>query len=470
MRMSKVCAVALIGLISASAAQAQTDIKAADIPAAKAYEELGYTMGVQAFIWGYPLWQAEQSRRAMTAVTAPQGFRAPTNEYFRGDRLADPTDKEVVSPNNDTLYSGSWLDLRNEPMVLHLPDYAGRYYSVEIVDAYTNNVAYISQRRDGFKAQTVAFVAPGWTGKIPDGIRRIDVPTPTTFVVIRSGVDGPEDIKNVKALEDQIAFVPLSKWGQTYVPPPTVPIVPPKSYAGPLAFWQELGDLVVANPPPEHDNGLFGLFKDIGLTRNGFDATNINPDILRGLERAHDVGLANAMLTNRNDGQTVNGWLFRRQFTGSYFGTSYLLRAGIAFGGLFSNDQAEAVYPVTHKDINGKQLDGSNNRAYAIRFEKGGLPPVDAFWSLTMLDYAHGFLVANPISRYSIGDRTKGLVTAPDGSLTIYMQNQSPGKDKESNWLPAPDGPFRLVMRLYMPKQSVTNMQWAPPAIKSTAP
>ncbi len=406
----------------------------------------------------------------MTAVAAPTGFRAPINQYFHGDRLSTPNDKDVVSPNNDTLYSGAWLDLRNEPMVFHLPDYAGRYYSVEIADAYTNNVGYISQRLDGFKSQTVAFVAPGWKGEIPAGIRRIDVPTPTVLLVIRSGVDGPEDIKNVVALEKQVSLAPLSQWDRNYVPPATVPIVAAKTYAGPLAFWQELGDLVVANPPPEHDDGLLGLFKEIGLTRNGFDASKLDADILRGLERAAPVGHSNAMVSNRTNGRTINGWLFRIPFSGHYFGTSYLLRAGIAFGGLFSNDQAEAVYPVTHLDINGQQLDGRNNQAYTIRFAKGELPPANAFWSITMLDYEHGFLVANPINRYSIGDRTKGLKFAEDGTLTIYLQKQSPGKDKENNWLPAPDAPFRLVMRLYMPKENVLRGQWSPPAVTGRAP
>ena len=462
--------VALIFSVIAPIVFAQGTTVTKQISQEQALEELGYSLGVQAYIWGYPLWQAEQSRKAMTAVAVPTGFRAPINQYFHGDRLSSPDDKDVVSPNNDTLYSGAWLDLRKEPMVLHIPNYAGRYYSVEIVDAYTNNVGYISQRRDGFKAQTVAFVPPIWNGEIPAGIRRIDVPTPTVLLVIRSGVDGPEDVKNAIMLEKQVALVPLSQWGKKYTPPAAAPIVSTKTYSGPLAFWQELGDLVVANPPPSHDDGLLGLFKEIGLTRNGFDTSKLDANVLRGLQRAAAVGQANAVIANRTSGHTVNGWLLRTAFNGSYFGTSYLLRAGIAFGGLFSNDQAEAFYPVTHLDINGQQLDGSKGQAYEIRFAKGELPPSNAFWSITMLDYEHGFLVANPISRYSIGDRTRGLAFSDDGSLTVRLQNQSPGKDKESNWLPAPAGPFRLVMRIYMPQDKVLSGQWMPPAVTKTTP
>lgn len=428
-------------------------------------EETGYTLGVQAYIWSFPLWAADRSRKGMTSVPAPQGFRTPMNQLGHADRLADPTAVDVVSPNNDTLYSGGWLDLRAEPMVLTFPDYGERFYTMQLIDAYTNNFGYVSQLRDGHKAQTLAFVPPGWSGKLPSGVRRIDAPTPRVMIALRSGVDGEADIPNVVKLQKQIKLVPLSKYGTDWTPPKTVPVEAPKKYEGPLAYWEEVGDLVANNPPPSHDDGLLGLFKEIGLTRNGFDASKLDEAKQRGLARALPAGRAIVESAYNAEGYRANGWLMRNAFPGSYFGTSYLLRAAIAHGGLFVNDQIEAFYPLTNVDSEGVPLDGSTGR-YSIRFEKGQLPPAKAFWSLTMLDEKRGLLIANPINRYSIGDRTPGLKIAADGSLTLYLQADAPGGELDANWLPAPREPFRLVMRLYLPEQSVLNGDWAPPLLK----
>lgn len=386
------------------------------------------------------------------------------NQLGHADKLADPTAVDVVSPNNDTLYSAAWLDLRAEPMVLSFPDFGGRFYTVQLIDAYTNNFGYISQLHDGFKAQTVVFVPPGWSGKLPAGVRRIEAPTPTIMVTMRSGVDGNADIPNVVKLQKQMKLVPLSKYGTDWRPPAVVPVIPPKKYEGLLAYWEEVGDLIADNPPPPHDNGLLGLFKEIGLTRNGFDASRLDAAKRRGLERALPVGRAIVEDAYNAEGYRANGWLMRNPFGGSYFGTAYLLRAAIAYGGLFVNDQAEAFYPVTNIDSDGVPLDGSTSR-YTIRFEKDQMPPAKAFWSLTMLDQKHGLLVANPINRYSIGDRTKGLKTDKDGSLTLYVQADQPIGENSANWLPAPREPFRLVMRLYLPDQRVLNGTWKPPAV-----
>lgn len=458
-------AVLAAALVEAGAPAVQAQVPAATLSKEQIAEETAYALGVQAYVWSYPLWEANRSRKRMTAVAAPVGFRAPSNQLFHADKLADPTAVDVVSPNNDTLYSAGWLDLRGEPMVLTVPDYAGRFYTIQLIDAYTNNFGYISQRRDGFKAQTVAFVPPGWTGKLPAGVRRIDAPTPSVLVALRSGVDGPPDIPNVARLQKQVRLVPLSKYGSEWVPPATVPVVAARKYEGPLAYWEEVGDLVADNPPPERDDGLLGLFKEIGLTRNGFDASRLDAAKRRGLQRALPAGRAIVEEAYNAEGYRANGWLMRNAFDGSYFGTSYLLRAAIAHGELFANDQAEAFYPITNLDADGKPLDGAGGR-YAIRFDKGQLPPANAFWSITMLDQKKGLLVANPINRYSIGDRTKGLQTAPDGSLTLYVQAEPPGAERNANWLPAPKEPFRLVMRVYLPDPRVLNGDWKPPAVK----
>ena len=444
---------------------AVAQVPAAPLSAEQIAEETAYAIGLQAYIWSYPLWEANRSRTGMTSVPAPQGFRAPLNQFMHADRLGDPSATDVVSPNNDTLYSAAWLDLRAEPMVMTLPNYAGRYYTAQLLDAYTNNFGYVSQLRDGFKAQTVVFVPPGWTGRLPPGLRRLDAPTPTVFIAMRSGVDGVADIPNVVRLQKQIRLVPLSKWGTDWTPPASVPVVPAPARSGPLAYWEQIGELVAQNPPPPHDDGLLGLFKEIGLTRNGFDASRLDAAKVRGLQRALPAGRAIVEHAYNAEGYRANGWLMRNAFEGSYFGTSYLLRAAIAYGGLFVNDQIEAFYPLTHIDAEGQPLDGTTGR-YAIRFEKGELPPAQAFWSITMLDQKRGLLVANPIQRYSIGDRTAGLKTDADGSVTLYVQADEPGGERNANWLPAPREPFRLVMRVYLPDRRVLNGDWKPPAVR----
>jgi hypothetical protein len=293
---------------------------------------------------------------------------------------------------------------------------------------------------------------------------RIDLPTNDVFLIGRIGVSGPDDLPAVYKLQEKISLTPLSKYGTDYTPP-TVPLVEHKRYDGPLAFYEQLGDLIARNRPPAHDAGLMGIFKEIGLSPDyGFDASKLDEAARRGLVRATSAGLAMIEEKARNMGRQKDGWQYG-PVADAYFGTDYLYRAAAGWQSMYVNTPAEAYYPAVYTDANGETLDASKHN-YVLHFDANNLPPVDAFWSTTMYDLKTRYMVPNALKRYSIGDRTPGLKKSPDGSLDIYIQHKSPGKDKESNWLPAPNEPFYMLFRMYLPKQEVLNGKYSLPPVR----
>jgi hypothetical protein len=432
-----------------------------------------YVLGVQAYIWGYPMVVMQKSRDAMTkggdAPVTPEEFNrsgllfAPVNQVANAWGMLGPKFSAVQSGNSDTQYSVTWFDSSKEPHVLHLPDAKGRYYTFQFIDAWTNNFHYASTRTMGSQEQNYALVAPGWKGKLPKNVTRVDCPTPTGFIIGRWFVENEEDVAAVNKIQKQVTMTPLSSYGKSYTPP-KVKVVPAKKYTGDLAFFEELGDTLVINGAPAADAGLLGLLKNIGLTvDHGFDSSALSDGEKKALGQAVKDGESMLAAKSASMGKDVNGWQLSPVLE-EYFGNSYLFRAAIGYQAMFVNTPIEAYYPGVFKDAKGKVLDGSTGK-YTITFPKGKTPPVGAFWSVTMYDAKKRLMVENPINRYKIGSADR-IKAGADGSVTIYIQADSPGKDKESNWLPAPKGPFYMLLRMYLPNIEVLNGQYEIPGVE----
>lgn len=428
-----------------------------------------------AYIYGYPLVLMDVTRAKLTNVPHPIGAGlAPVNQFGNIRTFPDATFTDVVSPNADTLYSSAWLDLSQGPMVLSVPDTHGRYYLMPMLDAWTNVFASPGKRTTGTGKGDFAITGPGWTGTLPAGMKQFKSPTETVWIIGRTQTNGKADFAAVNAIQDQYKLTPLSAWGKPHSPPANVPIDPSVDMkAAPVdtvaamdapAFFGRLAALMKANPPALADAPMVAKMAAIGvvpgqqfiLNRSGENmakaiADGVNDGKQRIKELAHDPGI----------GKLINGWTFATKDIGVY-GTNYDARAGVAAVGLGANIPEDAVYPLARVDADGQPLNGANK--YVIHFDRGQLPPANAFWSITMYNDRQ-FFVANPINRYAIGSRDR-LKFNPDGSLDIYMQHDSPGAAKESNWLPADSGSFNLALRLYWPKETVLSGAWAPPPVR----
>jgi hypothetical protein len=445
---------------------------------AQSEENWAYSAGAQNYVFGLPLviFERERSLRLdpvkleRAKKTAPA---APINQIGHMKRLATAEDVMPYTPNNDTVYSGALLELKDEPIILTAPDIIDRYWSVEVADAYTNNLFYIGTRATGGKGGNHAFVGPNWEGKLPEGVIEHRVPTNSVMFALRIGVlpGDPEDVKKVTALQDQFALTSFSNrdkpemFGKANVPK----LAARPNYSGDLAFYQTLADLLIENPPPNEQEAAVVLLSRSGITvGKPFDANTLSEPTKKGLVRAAE------------DGPAVMKWKVKYRGTpyptrwnnlrpGTY-GFDYFDRAAGALEGLFVHDREEAEYFSTYEDGDADLLDGENK--YVLHFEKDEIPPTldEGFWSITM--YGSDFqLVKNPIDRYSIGDRTKGLKYNDDGSLDIYIQGEPP-EGNESNWLPSPPkGLFRLDYRIYLPEEPARNPKtlgkFLPPTTKS---
>jgi hypothetical protein len=458
----------MFGLAAPACAQAKKHPTTPDDAKAKQ----AYALGIQAYIWGYPMVVMQKSRDAMTkggdVPVTPEQFNksgllfAPVNQVANAWGMLGPKFSAVQSANSDTQYSVTWFDSTAEPYVLHLPDAKGRYYTFQFIDAYTNNFHYASTRTMGSQEQAYALVAPGWKGKLPANVTRVDCPTPTGFIVGRWFVASEKDVAAVNAIQKQVTMTPLSSYGKAYTPP-KVKVVSAKKYTGDLGFFEQLGDTLVINGAPAVDAGLLGLLKNIGLTTDhGFDSSALSDGEKKSLAQAVKDGEGILAAKSASMGKDVNGWQLSPVLD-EYFGTSYLFRAAIGYQAMFVNTPIEAYYPSVFKDTDGKVLDGSAGN-YTITFPKGKTPPADAFWSVTMYDAKKRLMVENSLNRYKIGSADK-LEAGADGSTTLYIQADSPGKDKESNWLPAPKEPFYMLMRMYLPKIEVLNGQYEIPGV-----
>jgi hypothetical protein len=421
----------------------------------------------EAWAWSFAPIEGYQTLYAQAVNKDAPGYVGGFNQFRHYSRLATPDDKDIVTPNNDTPYSWAWLDLRAEPIVLSLPAVPKRYYVNQWFDLYTHNFAYTGTRTTGREAGSYLFVGPRWKGTVPKGFKAVfRAETEIVGTLTRTAIDGgPEDIPALQAVQAQYRLTPLSMFTGTKAPPASPPVDwPPFDRAKEegLGFIPYINALLPLMPTVPSEVDMRARFARIGVAPGRpFNAASLDPAIRKAMEEG--VAEASAELKARAQTETTSRDMFgTREFLGKDY--IYMRNAG-AMLGIYANSKDEALYGSQQTDSSGKVLDGS--RKWVLRFAPGQLPPVNEFWSITMYSLPDRFLVANPINRYSIGDRTPGLKKGADGSLEIYLQAENPGKDKESNWLPTPKGPFFFAARFYGPKDNALRGEWSlPPLIE----
>jgi hypothetical protein len=445
----------------------------------KLSEDEAFALGTDAYIYGYPLVTMELTRRVSTNVAAPAGSKAPMGQFAKLREYPAVSDHTVTAPNADTLYTLVWLDLAKEPYVLSIPDMKGRYFLFPMLSGWTDVFQVPGKRTTGTKAQTYAILGPNWNGTLPKGMAGLRSPTSMVWILGRIYCTGtPADYKAVHALQDQFKVVPLSAYGKSYTPPPgkVDPSIDMKTAvreqvnrmdAG--AYFKLLAALMKDNPPAAEDAPIVAKLGRLGIVPGqDFDPGTLDPTVAKGLERVPKAAQEKIMAWFKGaiaagDATDVNGWFFSTK-VGTY-GTNYTQRALITAIGLGANRPQDAVYPTSEVGVDGKPYEGTNR--YVVHLNKGQMPPVNGFWSLTMYDAAF-FFVPNPLNRYTLSQRNKLKVNS-DGSVDLYLQKDSPGKEKESNWLPAPAGRFIPMLRLYWPKEtppSIIDGTWKPPKVK----
>ncbi len=432
-------------------------------------------IATEAYIYGYPLVTFDMVRKQQTNVAAPDAEHAPVGQMIKMRTYPAVDNHCCAAPNADTLYTEAWLDVSKEPWILGIPDMGDRYYIVPILDGWSDVFKVASPATTGSKAQTYAITGPGWSGALPRGVTEVKSPTGMVWVLGRIYSSGTaEDYDAVHALQDKFTLVPLRAYGKRYTPPagvvdPSVDMTTAvRKQVDGLdvdAFFERLAQLMKTNPPTAEDAPMVAQMARIGLVPGqDFDPSKldfIDREVIKVVPELGRIEMARHLKQQK----TTNGWLYFTKGVG-VFGQDYLLRGMANLLGPGWNRPQDAVYPLSQKDTNGNEYDGSS-RNYVVHFDKGQLPPAEAFWSLTMYD-TDFFFVPNPINRYELAQRDK-LTVNSDGSVDMYLQADSPGKDKEVNWLPAPKGKFDLVLRLYAPRTtppSILDGSWTPPPVK----
>lgn len=424
----------------------------------------------EAFVFGMPLVLMDITRAKMIDATNNPNAAA-VNTFEHKSKFPDAAFRDVVRANADTYYSTASLDLKAEPIILSVPNTHGRYYMMPMLDAYTNVFASPGTRTTGNEAHNFLITGPGWNGSVPAGMEQIKAPTNLVWLIGRTQVNSKADgDKVVVPLQKQYKLTPLSTWGKPYTPPaakadPTVQKASPNEIieAMPVEdFFNYMNKLLAVSPPASADAPVLEKFAKIGIgPGKKFDMAALSPEAQKAIKNIPKEVTDGFIENIKKVDKVVNGWKPLSKNIGTY-GTNYTERAFVAYVGLGANLPEDAAYPSASFDADGKALNGSNK--YVLHFDKGKTPPANAFWSLTMYD-AKGYMVPNPINRNAIGDRSN-LKKNADGSVDIYFQNDSPGKDKESNWLPAPKGEFNLILRIYWPKEEMLNGSWQAPGIK----
>ena len=434
--------------------------------AGSAYEAQGLRqLAQEVYVYAYPLVLMDVSRQVLAARTGPNQFR-------HSAAFPDANFTGVVSPNADTLYSTAWLDLKPEPLILSVPDTKGRYYVMQMLDAWTNVFAAPGKRTTGTGKGDFAIVGPEWRGQLPAGMMEIRSPTQLVWLLGRTQTNGVADFAAVNAVQQQYKLTPLSAWTGGDAPSAAAPAVaangdqatPPVVQVRDMdaaTFFSRFAALLPDNPPAPDDAPMVEKLARLGIAP-GKPFLLDKPDAAsaRAIQGGAKDGLASIVALAKNTPAGTNGWNIHRDL--GRYGTEYLKRAFVAWMGLGANLPEDAVYPTLRVDAEGQPLTGANR--YVLHFDKGQLPPANAFWSLTLYNDRQ-FFAANPMNRYAVGDRDK-LKFNKDGSLDLYVQNASPGKDKEANWLPAPAEGFNLMLRLYWPKAQVLDGSWVPPPLQ----
>ncbi len=426
----------------------------------------------EAYTYAYPMVDAYRIEYAYFVAKGNPEYKGAWNVIHNIPRVYTPKDKAVQTPNSDTPYSMVGMDLRTEPIVLTVPRIsADRYFSIQLVDAYTFNYAYIGTRATGNDGGSFMIVGPKWNGATPAGITSvIRCETELAVAIYRTQLFDPSDLDNVKAIQAQYQVRPLSAFLGVTGPPPTEEIVFPLPLSvdeqkTSLEIFGLLNFLLQFCPTHPSETKLMERFASIGIgAGKPFDVARFSDE----QQQAMRDGIADAWAEISVLQQKV---MSKEIASGDLFGTrdalknNYAYRMIAAILGIFGNSKEEAMYPVYTSDADGAPLDGTQK--YTLRFAPGQLPPVKAFWSITMYEMPSSLLVDNPIDRYLINSpMLPTLNKDTDGGITIYVQNTSPGADRESNWLPAPAGPFRIFLRLYGPQEAALNGAWQMPPLQ----
>ena len=428
-----------------------------------------------AYIYGFPMVDSYRIQYSYFVDKNNPEYKGEWNQVHNTARVSTPADTALQTPNSDTPYSFLGADLRAEPLVLTVPPIEdGRYFSLQFVDGYTYNFAYVGTRTTGNGGGKFLLAGPGWKGDKPAGVDDvIRSDTDLDFVLYRTQLFSPDDLANVTKIQAGYQVEPLSSFLHQPTPP-----APPTDWLTPLTaeqqktspkFFEILNYTMRFAPIMGSEKDIRDRFATLGIAADGsFNADTLSPEIREAVQAGMSDAWAELAAFKKDKvdtGQVTSGQVFG---TRDQLGGNYLYRMAGAVLGIYGNSSTEAMYPVLSTDTGGAPLSGADD--YTLTFAPGQLPPVNAFWSVTMYKLPESLLVANPINRYLINSpMLPNLVKNPDGGLTIYIQNTSPGPDKEPNWLPAPPGPFTLYMRLYSPKPDALDGHWQAPKPVKTA-
>ena len=441
------------------------------------HTEEAVRIATDAYIFGYPLVTFDMARRQQTNVAAADGEHAPMGQMIKMRTYPAVENHCCAAPNADTLYTIAWLDVGAEPWVFSIPEMGDRYYIMPMLDGFSEVVHVASASTTGGHPQAYAITGPGWSGSLPTGVTEVKSGTAIVWILGRIYCTGtPEDYKAVHDLQDRFSVVPLGAYGKPYTPP--APAVDPEfdmktgvraqvNAIGIYTYLDYLAKLLKSNPPKAADADIVARMAKIGIVPGqDFDGSALGALDRKAIEAVPKLALVKMALHLKQQ-KTTNGWLFFTSGVGN-FGADYLTRGMANLLGPGWNRPKDAIYPLSQKDAEGHEYDGAKS-AYVMHFEKGQMPPVGAFWSLTLYD-GDFFFVPNPIDRYELGQRN-AFVANTDGSVDLYIQADSPGKNKEANWLPAPRGKFQLVLRMYGPTKApptIVDGSWTPPPVKRT--
>jgi len=453
---------AFLVFLSFPMALAQTDVTPAEARA----------IAKEAYIYGYPMVDSYRIQHAYFVDTKSAEYKGSWNQLRHFSRVFTPEDKAVQTPNSDTPYSFLGMDLRAEPVVLTVPAIESeRYFSIQLIDAYTFNFDYIGSRATGNSGGSYLIAGPSWQGEAPQGVEKvIRAETELVLAPYRTQLFNPADLDNVRQVQVGYKVQTLSAFlGQPALKaaPAVDFIMPltPEAQRSSLQFFEILNFVLQFCPTHPSERELMARFARIGVGGGKtFDAVQLSPEVKSAIEAGiADAWAELAKLQERIDAKEVT--------SGDMFGTrdflqnNYLYRMAAAVLGIYGNSQQEAMYPIYSVDVDGRKLDGANR--YRLRFAPGQLPPVNAFWSLTMYELPSSLLSANPLNRYLLNSpMLPQFQRDADGGLTLLIENKHPGKDKEANWLPAPEGPFFMAMRLYWPKAEALDGKWIAPSLQ----
>jgi len=455
--------------VACSSAMAADTTPASDVDA----------IAVEAYIYAYPLVTVELTRRRLTNVVAPEGTKAPMGQLARLRTYPDASYRDVTAPNADTLYTYAYFDVSKQPWVISIPDLKGRYAVFSLFDGWTTVFGDPGKRTTGTGAQTIAITGPGWSGTLPPGVKEYKSATAIALFNGKIYCTGtPEDYKQVHEVQDEITAVPLSFYGKPYTPQSgkVDPSIDMKTLVRDQvngmeggAYFKLFAELLKTNPPYAEDAPMVAKLSKLGIIPGkDFDIAKSDPAVAQALAKAARTALPQIAGWEKEgiaagDWRFENGWVITTR-TGPY-GTDYIQRALIAMIGLYANLAQDSLYPVSNGPGAGLQYSGANN--YVMHFNQGEMPPVNGFWSITMYDALY-FFVDNPLNRYNVSSRSQ-FKTNADGSVNPYIQHKSPGKDMESNWLPAPADRFILILRMCWPKDSppsILDGTWKIPPVK----